>query len=53
MILKTPAELVLMKKAGEITKNALELAKSLIKPNISTLELDKKIKEYIKEENYG
>lgn len=47
MVVKTPAELVLMKKAGEITKNALNYAKTLIKPNISTLELDKKIKEYI------
>lgn len=47
MIVKTPDELKFMRKAGEITKNALELAKSLIKPNISTLELDKKIKEYI------
>ncbi len=47
MIVRTPDELRLMRKAGEITKNALNLAKSLIKPNISTLELDKKIKEYI------
>ncbi len=47
MVVKNPAELVLMKKAGEITKKALDLAKSLIKPNISTLELDKSLKEYI------
>ena len=44
MIVRTPDELSLMKKAGEITKNALNLAKSLIKPGISTLELDKKLK---------
>ncbi len=47
MIVRTPDELSLMRKAGEITRDALNYAKTLIKPNISTLELDKKIKEYI------
>lgn len=36
-----------MREAGKITRDALNYAKTLIKPNISTLELDKKIKEYI------
>ena len=47
MIVRPPDELSLMRKAGEITRDALNYAKTLIKPNISTLELDKKIKEYI------
>lgn len=47
MIVRTPDELRLMREAGKITRDALNYAKTLIKPNISTLELDKKIKEYI------
>lgn len=40
-----------MKKAGEITKNTLEHAKSLIKAGISTLDLDKSIKKFIIDNN--
>ena len=36
-----------MRQAGKITGEALNYAKSLIKPNISTLELDKLIEKYI------
>ena len=36
-----------MRLAGKITGQALNYAKSLIKPNISTLELDKLIEKYI------
>lgn len=43
----TPAEIVLMKKAGEITKKALDEAEKHIKPGISTLELDKIVKKFI------
>ena len=43
----TPAEIVLMRKAGEMTKNALNYAETLIKPEISTKYLDKLIEEYI------
>ncbi len=43
----TPAEIVLMKKAGELTRNALNYAESLIKPGISTLELDNSVKKFI------
>lgn len=43
----TPAEIVLMRKAGELTKNALNYAETLIKPEISTKNLDKLISEYI------
>ena len=43
----TPAEIVLMKKAGEITRDALNYAEMLIKPGVSTLELDKLVEKYI------
>ncbi len=43
----TPAEIVLMKKAGEMTRDALNYAETLIKPGISTLELDKLVEKYI------
>ena len=47
MVAKTANEIVLMKKACELTKKALDYAESLIKPGISTLDLDKKINLYI------
>lgn len=43
----TEKEISYMRKAGEITGMALKYAKTLIEPGISTLELDKKIKNYI------
>lgn len=42
-----PAEIVLMRKAGEMTGNALKHVETLIKPGISTLELDKAVKKFI------
>ena len=36
-----------MKKAGEMTRDALNYAETLIKPGISTLELDKLVEKYI------
>ena len=47
MICKSEKDYEGMKLAGKITGEALKYAKSLIKPNISTLELDKLIKKYI------
>lgn len=43
----TPAEIVLMRKAGEITRDTLNYAESLIKPGISTFELDKLLEKFI------
>ena len=43
----TPAEIVLMKKAGQLTRDALNYAQTLIKPGISTLELDNCVKKFI------
>ena len=47
MLQKTPAEIVLIKKACEITRDALILAKSLIKEGISTFDIDKSIEKFI------
>lgn len=47
MIQKTPAEIVLIKKACEITRDALIFAKSLVKPGISTFDLDKSLEKFI------
>ncbi len=47
MIQKTPAEIVLIKKACEITRDALVFAKKLIKPGISSFDLDKSLEKFI------
>lgn len=47
MICKTIEDYNGMKLAGKITGEALKYAQSLIKPNISTLELDKLIEKFI------
>ncbi|MBE7076007.1 MAG: type I methionyl aminopeptidase [Clostridiales bacterium] len=47
MIQKTPAEIVLIKKACEITRNALIYAKSLIKAGVSTFDIDKSLEKFI------
>lgn len=43
----TPAEIVLMRKSGEILKNAFNYVETLIKPGISTYELDKLVEKFI------
>ena len=47
MICKTQQDYDGMRLAGKITGEALKYAKSLIRPNISTLELDKMIEKFI------
>ena len=42
-----PAEMVLMRKAGQITRDALNYCETLIKPGISTKELDNLAKKFI------
>ena len=49
MTSKTPAEIVLMRKAGTIVKSALEYAKTLVCPGITTRELDEKISQFIED----
>ena len=43
----TPAEIVLVKKACEITRDALNYCETLIKPGISTKELDILVEKFI------
>ena len=47
IVVKNSEQIVLMKKAGVITAEALLLAKELIKPGVSTKEIDTKIRRYI------
>ncbi len=47
IVIKTSNELLKMRKAGAITGGALMAAKAAIRPGMSTLELDKIIKNYI------
>ncbi len=47
IIIKTSNELLKMRKAGKITGGALMAAKKAIHPGMSTMELDKIIKNYI------
>lgn len=47
IIIKTPDEIKLMRKSGEITRDVLELVGEKIKPGISTFELDEIAYNYI------
>jgi methionyl aminopeptidase len=48
--LKTKAELVIMRKAGAIVASVLDMLREIIKPGVSTGELDLAVSEYIKKE---
>lgn len=45
--LKTSRELSIMKEACKISANALKLAGEMVKPGVSTLEIDKAVRNYI------
>ena len=47
IVVKNSEQIVLMKKAGVITAEALLVAKELIKPGVSTKEIDTKIRRFI------
>ena len=47
IVLKTAREIDLMRKAGSISAGALQVAGELIADGVSTLDIDKRIKEYI------
>ena len=47
IIVKNSEQIILMKKAGVITAEALLVARDLIRPGISTKEIDTKIRRYI------
>ena len=48
--LKTEAELVIMRKAGAIVTDILDMLREIIKPGVSTGELDSVVSDYIKKE---
>ena len=47
IIIKNSEQIALMKKAGRITAEALLLARDVIRPGISTKEIDRKIHDFI------
>ena len=48
--IKSPAEIELMREAGRITKNALIVGGKLVRPGITTAEIDAAIERYIRSE---
>ena len=46
-VIKNSEQIALMKTAGRITAEALEVARELVRPGISTKEMDTKIRRYI------
>ena len=51
IILKTPAELVTMREAGRIVAQTLDYMAELVKPGITTAELDAKADQFIRKRN--
>lgn len=49
--IKSPAEILLMREAGRITKNALIMSGKLVRPGITTAEIDAEIERYIRSQN--
>ena len=47
IIIKSPREIELMKKAGAITASALKLAGEMVAPGISTMDIDREVRKYI------
>lgn len=47
IVLKTSRELAVMREAGKISQEALQLAGKAVKPGVSTAEIDKIVREYI------
>ena len=47
IIIKKPEQIMLMKRAGKITAEALLVARDAIKPGVSTKEVDTKIRHFI------
>jgi methionyl aminopeptidase len=48
IILKSPPEIDLMRRAGEIVYGCLEIGRKRIRPGLTPLELDREIDEYIR-----
>ena len=47
VIIKNSEQLALMRKAGKITAEALLVAREAVKPGVSTLEVDTKVRQFI------
>ena len=48
IIIKTPREIDLMREAGKITAGARSIARQMIEPGITTLQIDKEVHRFIK-----
>lgn len=48
IVLKTPKEIEIMRKAGSISAGALQLAGSMVKPGVTTWEIDRAVYHYIR-----
>jgi methionyl aminopeptidase len=49
VVLKSAAEIEKMRKAGKVVREVLELVRSLVKPGVTTLDLDKAAEDRLKE----
>mgnify|MGYP003183622616 CR=1 FL=1 len=48
--LKSPHEIELMRRAGKITAAARALARDMVKPGVTTAQIDKAVFQFIKEQ---
>jgi len=48
IVLKSPREIALMRAAGSILAEAMERLRALVKPGVSTLEIDRDVEEFIR-----
>ncbi|MBI4240869.1 MAG: type I methionyl aminopeptidase [Candidatus Rokubacteria bacterium] len=48
IILKSPREIGLMRAGGQILAEAMERLRDLVKPGVSTLEIDREVEEFIR-----
>ncbi|HPY56590.1 MAG TPA: M24 family metallopeptidase, partial [Sedimentibacter sp.] len=51
IILKTRREIEIMKKAGRLVAQSLELVRRHIKPGVTTKELDRLVEDFLKSKN--
>ena len=51
VILKTPEQMIYLRRAGEITGGALLAARDAIRPGVTTAELDRVVRAYIERHN--
>lgn len=46
--IKSPREIELMRRAGAVTSQARALAGSMVKPGVTTLEIDHAVRDFIR-----